>query len=152
MLDANTKQQNNKSPEPLLSETELGDARKLLKVFLQAWKNFGLFPEGHATSKKSIETLISAFADFFSKHGDLSLIVEKEQLLWEDNAIYEIPPEAPGEDVVFLLYRDGINRIEFLQGLALKELAYFFSTLNKYKFLLEETEGDIVTGLIDGDI
>jgi hypothetical protein len=152
MLDTNSKQQKNNSPENILSEKELGDARNLLKVFLQAWKNYGLFPEGHATSKKSIETLISAFTDFFAKHGELSLNVEKEQLLWEGSAIHEVPQDAPGEDVVYLLYRDGINWIEFLQGLTVEELAYFFSSLNKYKFLQEETEGDIVTALIDGEL
>ncbi|MDX1776543.1 MAG: hypothetical protein R3297_08165, partial [Desulfobulbales bacterium] len=152
MPKANTKQQLKESTESILSETELKDARSLLKVFLQAWKNYGLFPEGHATSKKSIETLMAAFTAFFAKHGDLGLVVEKERLLWEDGVIHQIPPEAPGEDIVYLLYRDGINWIEFQQGLELEELAYFFRTLNTYKFLQEETEGDIVTTLIDGEL
>lgn len=152
MSDTNTKQQKQQSPGKNLSEAELKDAGSLLKVFLQAWKNYGLFPEGHATSKKSLETLMAAFGDFFPKHGPLGLVVQKERLLWEDGVIHEVPTEAPAEDVVYLLYRDGINWIEFQQGLPLEELVCFFNILNKYKSLQEESDGDIVTELIDENL
>jgi hypothetical protein len=152
MPTTKTTEQKQQSSEKILSETELKDARNLLKVFLQAWKNYGLYPEGHATSTKSLESLMSAFADFFSKHGDLGLVVENERLLWGDSIIHEVPSGASAEDVVSLLYRDGIHWIEFQQGLPLKELSLFFNILKKYKSLQEETEGDIVTELIDSDM
>ncbi len=152
MLADKTTEQEKHSLGKTLSEKELIDARNLLKIFLQAWKNYGLFPEGHATSRKSLETLLSAFADFFSKHGDLGLVVEKERLLWEDSVVHEIPSGAAAEDIIFPLYRDGIIWIEFQQGLPLEELASIFNIINKYKFLQEETEGDIVTELFDTNL
>ncbi len=152
MLTAKTTEQEKHSLGKTLSEKELIDARNLLKIFLQAWKNYSLYPEGHATSRKSLETLLSAFADFFSKHGDLGLVVEKERLLWGDSVIHEVPSGAAAEDIIFPLYRDGIIWIEFQQGLPLEELASIFNILNKYKFLQEETEGDIVTELIDTNL
>ena len=69
MSTAKTTEHKKQAPDKTISEAELKDAGNLLKVFLQAWKNYGLYPEGHATSIKSLETLMSAFADFFSKHG-----------------------------------------------------------------------------------
>jgi hypothetical protein len=152
MLTPATPEQKKPHPGKTLSDAELNDARDLLKVFLQAWKNYGLYPEGHATSRKSLETLISAFTGFFLKHGDLGLVVENERLLWRDSVIHEVSSGAAADDLIFPLYRDGINWIEFEQGLPIEELALFFSILNKYKSLQEETEGDVVTELVDGDL
>ena len=152
MLTAMTTEQNKQHPGTTLSETELRDADNLFKLFLQAWKNYSLYPQGHAISRKSLETLISAFADFFSKHNSLGLVVEKERLLWQDNVIHAVIAGDHAEDIVFLLYRDGISWIDFLPGLPLEELTRFFNTLKKYKALQEESEGDIVTDLIDAEL
>ena len=152
MQTATTTEQDKEPAGKTLSETAIKDAGNLIKVFLQAWKNYGLYPEGHATSIKSLESLMSVFAEFFSKHGDLDLAVENERLLWDDNIIHQVPAGAAADDVVFLLYRDGIHWIEFQQGLPLEELGSFFNILKKYKSLQEETEGDIVTELIDADL
>jgi len=151
MLTNMTTEQNKLPPGNTLSETELRDASNLFKIFLQAWKNYSLYPEGHAIASKSLETLIAAFANFFSKHGDLELVVEKQRLLWKEGAIHEVTARDYAEDIVFLLYRDGISWIEFLQGLPIAELASFFKILKKYKSIQEESEGDIVTDLIDGE-
>ena len=149
MLTTETTEQKQESHGETLSETELKDARDLLKVFLQAWKNYGLYPEGHAISSKSLQKLLSAFAGFHAKHGDLRLVVENNRLLWRGSSIHEIPPGVSADDLIFPLYRDGINWIEFQQGLPLEELACFFNILNKYNSLQEESDGDIVTELID---
>jgi hypothetical protein len=152
MLTTETTEQKQESHGETLSETELKDARDLLKVFLQAWKNYGLYPEGHAISSKSLQTLLSAFAGFHAKHGDLRLVVENNRLLWRDSSIHEIPPGVSADDIIFPLYRDGINWIEFQQGLPLEELVCFFNILNKYNSLQEESDGDIVTELIDENL
>jgi len=152
MPTAKKTEQNREPAGNTLSETELKAAGHLIKVFLQAWKNYGLYPEGHATSLKSLEGLMAAFADFFSRHGDLDLVVENERLLWNDTVIHQVASGSASEDVVFLLYRDGIHWIEFQEGLPSEELASFFKVLKKYKSLHEETDGDIVTELIDADL
>jgi hypothetical protein len=75
MLTPETTEQQSKFLEEALSETALKDARDLVKVFLQAWKNYGLYPVGHATSSKSLQSLTAAFDDFLAKYGDLRLVV-----------------------------------------------------------------------------
>ena len=145
-------EQKKQSPENNLSEAEIKDAGNLLKIFLQAWKNYSLYPTGHAISTKSLENLVSAFSYFFSKHGDLDLVVEKERLLWQHHVVHEVTTGDYTEDIIFLLYRDGINWISFLNGLPLEELTAFFAILKKYRTILEESEGDIVTELVDEDL
>jgi len=134
------------------SAAELQDARNLINALLMAWKNYCLYPEGHAASRKAIANLASGFDIFFSIHDDLRLTVEKNRLLCNTDVLHEVSSDTPTEDIITLLYRDGIQWIEFQHGLTIEELASFFKILNKYRVLVEEAEGDIVTALIDGDL
>jgi hypothetical protein len=34
-----------------LSEKDLQDARQVINIFIQAWKNYGLYPEDHVNTK-----------------------------------------------------------------------------------------------------
>jgi hypothetical protein len=78
--------------------------------------------------------------------------VEKDRLLCQSEIIYEVSPEAPSEEIITLLYRDGIKWIEFQEGLPLEEIASFYRIAYKYRLFAEETEGDIVTALYDEEL
>jgi hypothetical protein len=132
-----------------LSEKDVQDARQVINIFIQAWKNYGLYPEDHVNTKRSFENLVAAFNNFFTDHDELRLTVEKDRLLCGSEVIYRISPEAPSEDIITLLYRDGIKWIEFQEGLPLEEIAGFYRIVYKYRLFAEETEGDIVTALND---
>jgi hypothetical protein len=146
-----TEQQEIPAPTSL-SDKELQDARQVINIFIQAWKNYGLYPEDHVNTKRSFEKLVAAFGNFFTTHEDLRLTVEKDRLLCESEIIYEVSPETPSEDIITLLYRDGIKWIEFQEGLPLDEIASFYRIAYKYRLFAEETEGDIVTALIDEEL
>jgi hypothetical protein len=75
--NANTISQKKVAAPKSLSPKELQDARQVINIFLLAWKNFGLYPEEHAASRKAIQNLVSTFDNFFSTHGDLRLTVKK---------------------------------------------------------------------------
>jgi len=130
----------------------LQDARQLINIFLLAWKNYGLYPEDHTSTLKAFENLVAAFGNFFSSHGDLRLTVEKDRFLCESHPIHVISPDAPAEELITLLYRDGIKWIEFQEGLTPEEFAAFFRIVNKYRSFAEEFEGDIVTALMDEEL
>jgi hypothetical protein len=152
MQKADTKEPQ-KIPAPTsLSDKELQDARQIINIFIKAWKNYGLYPEDHINTVKSFENLVAAFGNFFSSRGDLRLTVEKDRLLCQSEIIYEVSPEAPSEDIITLLYRDGIKWIEFQEGLPLEEIAAFYRIAYKYRLFAEETEGDIVTALYDEEL
>jgi len=152
MQKADTKEQQEIPAPTSLSAKELQDARQLINIFILAWKNYGLYPEDHITTLKSLEKLVAAFSNFFMTYGDLRLTVEKDRLLCESEIIHEVSPEAPSEDISTLLYRDGIKWIEFQEGLTPEEIASFFRIAYKYRLFAEETEGDIVTALMDEEL
>jgi hypothetical protein len=135
-----------------LSDKGLQDARQVINIFIQAWKNYGLYPEDHVNTKRSFENLVAAFNNFFTNAEDLRLTVEKDRLLCGSEIIYKVSPEALSEDIVTLFYRDGIKWIEFQEGLSLEEITAFYRITYKYRLFAEETEGDIVTALIDEEL
>ena len=152
MQKVDTKEQQEIPAPTSLSDKELQDARQVINIFILAWKNYGLYPEDHVTTIKSFENLVAAFSNFFTNHEDLRLTVEKDRLLCGSEIIYKVSPEAPSEDIITLLYRDGIKWIEFQEGLPLEEIASFFRIAYKYRLFAEETEGDIVTALMDEEL
>jgi hypothetical protein len=147
-----TKEQHEIPATTSLSDKELRDVRQVIKIFILAWKNYGLYPEDHESTKKSIENLVAAFSNFFTSHGDLRLTVEKDCLLYKSEIIHKVSQEALSEDIITLLYRDGIKWIDFQEGLSLEEIASFFRIAHKYRLFAEETEGDIVTALMDEEL
>lgn len=152
MGNVNTEEQREIPASASLSPKGLQDARQLINLFLLAWKNYGLYPADHSSTLKAVENLVAAFTNFFLSHGDLRLTVEKDRLLCDAETIHELSPDAPSEDIITLLYRDGIKWIEFQEGLTPEELAAFFKIANKYKSFAEESEGDIVTALMDEEL
>ena len=135
-----------------LPSTNDNDAVKLVNLLLLAWRNYSLYPEGHANSIRAIANLESAFHNFFSFHNELQLSVGKNRLMHDGKVVHEVSSTPGAEDMVSLLYRDGIQSLEFYQGLLQDELVYFFSTLKEYRVLAEEAEGDIVTSLNEGNL
>ena len=135
-----------------LSDKDLKAARQVINIFVKTWKNYGLYPDDHVNTQRSFENLINAFNGFFQDNEDLRLTVEKDRLLCGPDVIYEVSPEAPSEDIITLLYRDGIKWIEFQEGLSLEEIAAFYKIAYKYRLFAEEAEGDIVTALIEEEL
>ncbi|KPJ98686.1 MAG: hypothetical protein AMJ60_07440 [Desulfobacterales bacterium SG8_35] len=152
MQKADTKEQQEIPASTSLPDKKLQDARQLINIFILAWKNYGLYPEDHVSTIKSFEKLVAAFGNFFAIHGNLHLTVEKDRFLCESEIIHEVSPESPSEDIITLLYRDGIKWVEFQEGLTLEEIASFFRIAYKYRLFVEETEGDIVTALMDEEL
>jgi len=152
MHKADTKEHQEITTPTSISDKKLQDARQLINIFILAWKNYGLYPEDHITTLKSIENLIGAFDHFCMAHGNLRLNVEKDRLLCGSDLIYELSADSSVEDIITLLYRDGIKWIEFQEGLTLEEISSFFRIAYKYRLFAEETEGDIVTALMDEEL
>ena len=124
----------------------------IVNVLHLAWKNFSLYPERHGNVTKAIANLESAFNRFFSTNDEFRLTVEKNRLLYDNKVVHEVSETSGTDDMFSLLFRDGIQWLEFQQGLSRYELIYFFSTLKKFRNLAEEAEGDIVIGLTDGNL
>ena len=133
------------------SENEQQSVAKVVQALLTAYRNCTIYPEGHSINKASLDKLLSDFNDFLPAFDHLRLHVEKEQLLYFDTAVHVAPKDSQADDIIFQLYGDGIQWIEFQNGLVHEELAALFKILRKNRGLTEEAECDIVTDFTDED-
>jgi hypothetical protein len=82
---------------------------------------------------------------FLQRHGNLRFELERDRLIFQGEAILtELPEDG---NLPFTLFRDGIQWLEFQDGVDEKEVKEFLRILNKYRILSDEPEGDLVTAL-----
>ena len=121
----------------------------VITSFMMAAKNYSMYPESHAICQNSLQTVKSRIHAFIENYGDLRFEVEKDRLLYKRETVQQDDPKTG--TLAFPLFRDGIQWLEFRQGLELWEISGFFNIFNDYKSLKEEAEGDLVTALWEMD-
>jgi hypothetical protein len=124
---------------------ELQAVEAVIASFVMAAKSYSMYPESHATCQNSLQTVKSRIDAFIENYGDLRFEVTKDRLLFQSEPVQQDDPKT--ETLAFPLFRDGIQWLEFKQGIELWELSGFFKIYNDYKRLKEEAEGDLVTAL-----
>lgn len=128
-----------------LTEEELQSARDLIGFFFIAIKNYALYPEDNEISQKSVANVATRLNEFIKNHGDFRFYVKRSRLLFRGQVVHEGAPHVG--NMAFILFRDGIQWLEFQEGIELPEVTGFFKLLNQYRQTSEEPEGDLVTAL-----
>jgi hypothetical protein len=110
-----------------------------------ARKNYSLYSEDHINCTRAMERFWQQLETFLQAYGNLRFELEKDRLIFQGEAILTEPPEDG--NLPFTLFRDGIQWLEFQDGIEAKEIEGFLRILNKYRVLSDEPEGDLVTAL-----
>jgi len=128
---------------------ELQGAKGVILAFLKTMKNYGFYPEDHPICRESIAEAGSRLDAFLKDHDNLRLDVEMDRLLFQGEVVHQ---KNPGEENLgLLLFRDGIQWLEFQEGVEIEEISGFIKLLNKYGERQEDAEGDLVTALWEAD-
>ena len=128
---------------------ELQAVKAVIASFIVAVKNYAMYPESHVTCQNSLQVVKSRIDTFIENYGDLRFDVEKDRLIFQSEMVQQDDPKTG--TLAFPLFRDGIQWLEFQQGLELWEIAGFLKIHNQYGILQEEAEGDLVTALWEMD-
>lgn len=129
---------------------ELSSIKTLIATFLLALRNYALYPEEHGMRHKNLASVQSHLDIYLTQHNNLHIDIEKDRLLYGGEVAYQ---GLPQEDYLpFLLYREGIQWIEFLNGITMAELNVFLNLLIQYKILREEAEESLLTVLWEKDL
>ncbi|MDR3037681.1 MAG: hypothetical protein LBV21_00040, partial [Candidatus Adiutrix sp.] len=136
------------------STTAVKDEREAVKAGLglltTAVKNCALYPETNQIRREALAKLHAWLAGFLEENETLRLFVEWDGLLYQGEMVYR---EKTGEQaLMFPLFRDGVQWLEFQEELTLEELERFIDLLNRFRFLREEAEDDLVTALWEADL
>ena len=110
-----------------------------------AYKKINLYPADHVIYNTALKSLYGRVCDFFDDYGSLELEIDRNQIRFNGHVVFQ--GDMSVENPAFIMFRDGINRIEFKITLALWELHGFLEILKNNQILTEESETDIVTDL-----
>ena len=125
------------------------DVKAGLQLFVVAVKNCGLYPENNKIRQISVEKVYEWFTAFLDEHETLRLFVDMDGFLFQGVQVLQ---EKPGESaVIFPFFRDGVQWIEFLEGLESKELLTLMEHMNRFRMRREEDEDDLVTAMWSSD-
>ncbi|OQY03388.1 MAG: hypothetical protein B6I22_11780 [Desulfobacteraceae bacterium 4572_123] len=134
---------------PTKKEIEIKKAKEVIRVLHGAIKNYALYPENHTVAKKFINDFKICLREFVQSNGNLKLDVRKDGLLYWGEKVHQ--SQAMEEDLAFLLFRDGLEWIEFQEGLESSEIRFFFRIIDQFRYQKEESEGDLVTAFWEAE-
>lgn len=142
--------ESSKSPRPdkMLLEAA-SNVRSGLALFTLAIKNFALYPEANPVRLQSLLAFHKWLESFLEDFENLHLDVEKDRFMLVTEIVYQ---DKPGEQsLVYPLFRDGIQWLEFLEHITPEEIGNFIELLNRFRILKEEASDDLSTALWEAD-
>jgi len=127
------------------TEGEVRAASVVTASLFAALRNTALYPEDHVMVRKFLSEVQARLEEFLARHGPMRIDIDRERLLYRGEPVLE--GSSQGDDLAFLLYRDGVKWIEFHRGVESAEIAALFRILNRHRAVRDEREGDVVTAL-----
>jgi hypothetical protein len=136
------------SIEGIETDEELLLARDLTSAFIKAVKAFRFYPPDNPTLKGFREQLLKKFHFFLNKYHSFIIQVGEYDLSFKGKVLYE--NRDVKTSLSFLLYKDGLREIRFMQGLEEWEIQEFIDIL-KHTDKINQLEDDIVTLMWEKD-
>ena len=128
----------------------LDEARAIVNSLLVAVKTHSLYPEEHTTCREALARLGMELQTFLASGGELVLQVHQDRLLSNGEVLLTEP--AQEGSISFVLFRDGIRWFRFERGIDPWEISQFVTILDRYRYLPQESTGDIATALWEAQL
>jgi hypothetical protein len=126
------------------------EARGIVNSLLVAVKTHSLYPEEHTTCREALARLDMELQTFLATEEELVLQVQQNRLLCRGEVLLAEP--AQEGSISFVLFRDGIQWFRFERGIDPWEISQFVRILDRYRYLPQESAGDIATALWEAQL
>jgi hypothetical protein len=125
-------------------------AKKVFDSLLRVFQLFKLYQEMSPHRQQAIAKFYSELATFLSQYGLLALEIHKKEVLCLGEVIYE--QTGRSGEFTLALYHEGMQWLEFLDGVTLKELEKLLEILDEYSRPSSQTQQDLCTRLWDAQL
>lgn len=127
---------------PEVARPGAGSAVKdLFTQLAKVVKIYRLYPPGSAATTQRVDDLHRSFQMVLAEEGDIELSVSQFELLYQGQVVYLELDKA--SSLAFKLFRDGIVKLAFAEGLEREEVSSLLDVLSAD--LSSEDEDDLVT-------
>jgi hypothetical protein len=124
------------------SKEEIRSAGEFLRLVAKTRKVLRLYESENEVSRRLEEALATATAEHLETWGPCEVTVRESQLRLGDETVYRT--DEQGDNLAFLLFRDGIRQITFLPGIDREELHDLLTVINRAD-RAANTDEDLVT-------
>ncbi len=135
--------------ESLPVSSQQAAASGVCSSFNRAYRDLRLYPAGHPSARETIEDLAVAITQHLEQWGPLTLAVQENALVLEDEVVYV--NETSRDNLAFLMFRDGIRSLSLQPGCAVEEVEALVDCLS-HADDLASMEHDLVTALWERDL
>lgn len=110
-------------------DPEVASVKRLLKLLDKTAKSNRTYGATNPVAMKFFQQLYDAITAHLAAYSKLRVLVQRSQLLFKDQVVYQPEQDGGSESVAFKLYADGIRELALHQGLAPEELRFFLDSL-----------------------
>jgi len=131
--------------------------KQLLKLLDKAAKSARTYGTKNPVAQRFFQQFYDDLSKHLTVHTSLALLVQRNQLFFRNEVVYQPERDATGDSFAFKMYSDGIRELSFHQGLTQDDLAFFLDALwwtssgeagsTEEPVDVEEEDDDIVTRL-----
>jgi hypothetical protein len=134
------------APEKEPVNPELASVKRLLSLLDKTAKSSRTYGATNPVAQKFFQQLFEGLTAHLATYSKLAFLVQRSELYFNGEAVYQSDQDSSNESVAFKLYSDGIRELTFLEGLPAEDLSYLLDSLWG-SLDPEEDDDDIVTRL-----
>lgn len=111
------------------TDPQVAAVKQLLKLLDKAAKSARTYGTKNPVAQRFFQQFYDDLTNHLTQHARLSLLVQRNQLFFQNEVVYEPERDATGDSFAFKMYSDGIRELSFHQGLTREDLAFFLEAL-----------------------
>ena len=110
-------------------DLEVPAIKQVLKLLDKSAKSTRTYGANNPVAQRFFQQFYEALTQHLDQHSPLALLVQRNQLFFKEDLVYEPEREASGDSFAFKMYSDGIRELTFHQGLTQEDLSFFLDAL-----------------------
>ena len=103
--------------------------KQLLKLLDKAAKSARTYGTKNPVAQRFFQQFYDDLTKHLTVHTPLALLVQRDQLFFRNEVVYQPERDATGDSFAFKMYADGIRELSFHHGLTQEDLAFFLDAL-----------------------
>jgi HEAT repeat protein len=111
------------------TDPEVTAVKQLLKLLDKAAKSARTYGITNPVAQRFFQQFYEDLTRHLEQHQRLAFLVQRNQLFFRDEVVYEPERDATGDSFAFTMYSDGIRELTFHQGLTQEDLSFFLDAL-----------------------
>ena len=127
---------------------QLGEVRAIISALTKFIHGKKIYAKNNPNLIKFAKEFDATLQAFFQREEELVLAVEKHQIKWFDETVYD--NEKRDESIAFLLYKDGVGELSIQRSVTFNELEKFVDLI-KNEIHNSKPDEDVVTKLWKAD-